>query len=163
MLTFGTIEALKAKEKGTVDIVYNFNTMLEFVTPLYYLNPYRQYCNINIHTMSYEFDIWYADYINYDKNVFKEFITLMRNVYNGRDVWVLCDFSLESAFNVIETLIKFILEQYGYTCNIAKVPADVETLVEGSFSAMGIQLFDAQLENYIQCFGTDGLESDPEE
>jgi hypothetical protein len=163
MLTFGTIDALKANKSGIiVDDIYNFNTLLEFINQLYYLNPYRQFGN-NIHTMSYEFDVWYADYICNNPNAFKEFINLMRNVYNGRNVWVLCDFSSDNAFNVIETLIKFILEQYGYVCNICKIPEDTENLVEGEWSPMGIQAFDAHLENYIQCFGPDGLESDPEE
>jgi hypothetical protein len=107
--------------------------------------------------------MWYANYISSDPNAFKEFINIMRNVYNGRNVWILCDFSLENAYNVIETLIKYILEQYDYVVNIAKFPEDTENLIEGSFSPMGIQKFDAHLENYLQYFGLDGLESDQEE
>jgi hypothetical protein len=163
MLTFGTLEALNYNRSGIpIDDVYNFNTLIEYTNQLYFLNPYRQYGN-TINTSSYEFDMWYANYISSDPNAFKEFINIMRNVYNGRNVWILCDFSLENAYNVIETLIKYILEQYDYVVNIAKFPEDTENLIEGSFSPMGIQKFDVHLENYLQYFGLDGLESDKEE
>ena len=111
MLVFGTLEALRSIGKEKSFFVLNFNTMLENCQPLHYLNPYRfnQYA---YNTNCIEFDMWYVDYIGNTPAAFKEFISLMRNVYNGYDVWVLVDFSTETATNVIETLIKYILEQY---------------------------------------------------
>lgn len=161
MLVFGTLEALRSIGKEKSFFVLNFNTMLENCQPLHYLNPYRfnQYA---YNTNCIEFDMWYVDYIGNTPAAFKEFISLMRNVYNGYDVWVLVDFSTETATNVIETLIKYILEQYGYVSNVVHTPDDLCNLVEGEFSPIGIQMLDAHMENYLQYFGPKGLQTDPE-
>lgn len=162
MIIFGSPDALKyCKSRITIDLVVNFNTMFECVPQLMYLNPYRNnqyYGNTNC----YEFDMWYVNYLASTPEAFREFINLMREAYNGKNVWILVDFSTETASNVVETLIKYIMETYGYACNVAHTPDDTENFVEGQFSPMGIQMFDAHMENYLQYFGGRGLESDPE-
>lgn len=157
MMVFGTIREALMLNLSDYYIV-NFNTLVEKVDQLMYLNPYRLY-QYGYNTDTYEFDMWYMDYL-INGPAFQEFTNLMRRIYNGENVWVLCDFSLENAYNVIETLVKVILEQYGYVVNIVKSPEDLNNLVEGQFSSKGIQFFDKQLENYIQYFGIEGLESE---
>ena len=162
MIIFGSIEALRnSKSRVVINSLHNFNTLFESIPQLMWLNPYRmnQY---NGNTNCYEFDIWYANYIGTNQNAFREFIDIMRDIYNGANVWILCDFSTETGYNVIESLIKYITEQYGYTCNVCITPDDTENLVEGDFSPLGIQAFDSHLESYLQNFGYRGLASDPE-
>lgn len=158
MLIFGSFEALAGNAGPQMDSVINFNTLCEFVDQLYYLNPYKTYQNFNVNT--YEFDQWYASYIMDNPDCFKEFTNLMRQVYNGYNVWVLVDFSIETGNCIVETLIKFILEYYGYVSNVCHTAEDTENLVDGEFSMQGIQAFDQQLRNYIQYFGESGLYSD---
>jgi hypothetical protein len=162
MIIFGSPDAMKyCKSKIAIHSIANFNTMIEYIPQLMYLNPYRNnqyYGNTNC----YEFDMWYVNYLASTPEAFREFINLMREAYNGKNIWILVDFSTETASNVVETLIKYIMETYGYACNVAHTPDDTENFVEGQFSPMGIQMFDTHMENYLQYFGGRGLESDPE-
>ena len=160
MLVFGSIDALRTLDTNQYYVI-NFNTMNESISQLMYLNPYRNF-QYNGNTNCYEFDMWYVDYIANDPNAYREFINLMRIVYNGYNVWILVDFSVETATNVVETLIKYILEQFGYIANVVHTPEDLCNLVEGSFNPIGIQTFDAMMENYLNYFGSRGLFTDPE-
>ena len=63
---------------------------------------------------------------------------------------------------MIEALIKFIVDNYGYVSNVVKNYDDMMNLVEGSFSSDGIQLFDSNMETYINLFGINNLPSDSE-
>lgn len=166
MLIFGALKCLNSFMQGGREFidteqirVFNFNTMFERVPQLIYLNPYR--CGYYMsNTNTYEFDLWYANYMNSCPDAFREFVNLMREVYNGRIVYLLCDFSTEGGTNVIESLIKYILETYDYVSNVVHEEEDFDTLVEGEFSSAGIQKFDMQLEAYLRMFGDRGLEND---
>lgn len=162
MIVFGTKEALQQCHNTNIwwHKLVNFNTLVESVEQLMYLNPYRG--RYNGTTDSLEFDAWYINYLSSNPPAFREFINIMREAYNGHNVWILCDFSAETAINVIEILIKYIMESYGYACNVVHNPDDTDNLIEGSFSPLGIQMFDAHMENYLQYFGDRGLYTDPE-
>lgn len=142
---------------------FNFNSLFEhWGKKLQYLNPY---CNSNIgkvFTNELEFDAWYVKYLTTTPEAFKEFIDLMRIVYNGESVYILCDWNNEISVNMIEALIKFIVDNYGYVSNVVKNYDDMMNLVEGSFSSDGIQLFDSNMETYINMFGINNLPSDSE-
>ncbi|MEE3398760.1 MAG: hypothetical protein VZR64_04785 [Eubacterium sp.] len=161
-MIFGTLEAYRSKERNPnldIDVCFNFNRMNSTVPMLTYLNPFCGYaCNVN--TCDPTFDAWYENYLSNDPNAFKEFINLMRFPYNGKNVWILVDFSAEAMTNVIESLIHFIGKMYGFVCNICKEPEDTYIDLEPCFSPMGIQFFDAHLQNYLHYFGEKGLESD---
>lgn len=162
MLIFGSQTAMRyCQSPIKIEKIYNFNTMYEMFPQLIYLNPYRnnQYPG---NTNCMEFDAWYVNYISNTPEAFREFINLMRDVYNGKNVWVLVDW-YETSYNVIETLAKYILEQYGYSCNMFYTPEDTENYEEGYFSPIGIQLFDSHLENYLHTFGDKGLENDTDD
>ena len=159
MLIFGSLQARYAYNSKEEVITYNFNTMYENCEQIIYLNPYR--CNRwEYSTLCNDFDIWYGQYLQQSPDSFREFINFMRNVYNGKDVWVLVDFSVETAVSVVEYLIKYIYEMYGYVSNIVKEPEDLENLKEGDFSARGIQTFDQHLIYYLITHGSKGLEED---
>lgn len=168
MIIFGSLDVFQCMnlnhihtDSGIVpfiDKLYNFNTLLENVPQLNYLNPYWNYPMVS--TIDKEFDMWYVNYLGTTQMAFKQFMDIMRDAYNGDNVWILVDFSSEGSANITETLIKYILDIYGYVCNVVHTVDDLYNLVEGTFSAIGIQTFDANMEAYINTFGYKELPSD---
>lgn len=157
MIIFGTLEELRAIQFEEPMIVLNFNSVIEGVKRLQYLNPY--WVMNKVFTNEYEFDSWYVGYITTTPEAFKEFIDLMRLVYNGKSVYIICEWNNDISENMIEALIKFIVDNYGYVSNVVKTKDDIYNLVEGTFSSSGIQLFDANMETYLDMFGIKGLSS----
>lgn len=143
--------------------LFNFNTLFENAPKLQYLNPYWNTNSGRVFTNELEFDSWYVNYLTTTPEAFKEFIDLMRIVYNGGSIYILCDWNNEISINMIEALIKFIVDNYGYVSNVVRTYDDIHGLIEGTFSADGIQLFDINMETYINLFGMNNLPSDPEE
>lgn len=163
MIVFGSMDVLRNAEcyisrTTSFNKIYNFNTLLENVPQLNYLNPYWNYPMVS--TIDKEFDMWYVNYLGTTQMAFKQFMDIMRDAYNGDNVWILVDFSSEGSANITETLIKYILDIYGYVCNVVHTVDDLYNLVEGTFSAIGIQTFDANMEAYINTFGYRELPSD---
>lgn len=170
MIIFGDLDCIQLlSEKQWLNwykiqqlYVFNFNTLLENVTRLQYLNPYWNTNNRRVFTNELEFDTWYVNYLTTTPEAFKELIDLMRIVYNGGSIYILCDWNNEISVNMIEALIKFIVDSYGYVSNILRTCDDIYGLIEGTFSADGIQLFDKNMETYINLFGINNLPSDSE-
>lgn len=170
MLIFGSLVALQYVNQVpwntvNVDIVYNFNTLLENVPQLNHLNPYWDNTMVeaikrSMFSLDKSFDMWYVNYLGTFPPAFKQFMDVMKDVYNGKNIWILIDPTSEVAMNIIEILIKYISETYGYTCNVVNTPDDLEYLVDGTFSIKGIQTFDANLETYLNTFGFQMTESD---
>lgn len=156
---FGTIEGYRLVEKA-IDRVFNFNTLIEGLTNLNALNPYYNTSMKQIFIDELSFDKWYIDYITTTPSAFKQLIDVLRLLYNGLDVFIICEWNNEIAENMIEALIKFITDNYGIRCNIVKSIDDLSNILSGTFSSSGIQLFDANMETYINMFGTNGLYSD---
>lgn len=89
---------------------------------------------------------------------------ILRHAYNGETVYIMCSWGLDNnindiAENIIEALIKFIVDNYGYVCNVVRKIDDIQDLKEGTFSIEGIQQFDRNMETYIKYFGTKELPS----
>lgn len=141
-----------------INKVFNFNTLIEGVEKLDALNPYYSSTN-QVFFDDLTFDSWYINYLTTSPSAFKQIVDLMRHLYNGENVYILCEWNNEIAENMIEALIKFITDSYGYKCNIAKNANDIY-IVSGTFSTKGIQLFDRNMETYIKMFGADNLPSD---
>lgn len=164
MIIFGNIDCLKAIPYDIIIFdIFNFNTLLENFPRLQYLNPYWNVNNGRVFTNELEFDVWYVNYLTTTPEAFRELIDLMRIVYNGGSVYIFCDWNNEISINMIEALIKFIVDNYGYVCNVVRTHDDIYGLVDGTFSSDGIQLFDTNMETYIKLFGANNLPSDPEE
>ena len=161
-IIFGTQKAFQQKNPMLdIGMVFNFNSMYTGVPMLSRLNPFCGFtCNLN--TSDPGFDQWYANYLSNDPNAFREFINFVRYAYNGINVWVFVDFSMEAMVNIVESLIFFISNMYGFACDECKEPEDTYFNTTPEFSPEGIQLFDAHMSNYLCCFGDRGLESDPE-
>ena len=174
MLIFGTLEGYKAITntssltssdywdslfKVRVDYLLNFNSLVENVPRLDALNPYWNTNSNQIFTDELSFDTWYVNHITTSPEAFKQIVDIMRAVYNGKNVYILCDWSNEIGVNMIEALIKFITDNYGYRCNIVNNPNYIY-VKDGTFSSEGIQLLDANMETYIKMFGVRELPSD---
>ena len=84
---------------------------------------------------------------------------MMRYVYNGKNIYVLVDFRFENINNLTESLIKYITESFGYTCNIVHEVGDILYSKEGSFSPRGVKLMDQLLEFYLRRYDFSRLET----
>lgn len=93
----------------------------------------------------------------------REIIRIMINLYHGNDVVFLVDERLEYSVNLAETMMKYIQDIYGYRSNVLRTPEDIDTLVEGDFSELGLIKFDMDLEWYRANFGWKDLPNDPPE
>lgn len=72
--------------------------------------------NISQITDDFEFDLNYANYIMNNDIVFVEFFQIIYNLYLGKDVFIFVDedpYGLWSE-NILESLLKLIVERYGY-------------------------------------------------
>lgn len=141
-------------------VIFNFSSYKEGFNRLTGLNPLNYY-PIGIST-TYEFDLWYANFIINNSDSYKEFIDIMRYLYNGVDVCILVDLNLEFSNLLIESLSKFISERYGYVSNIIKDIDDVNYLKNGEFTVSGLLLLDKEFDKYIYTYGSNSLYSTPE-
>ena len=134
-------------------VIYNFSSYKEGFQRLVYLNPILQYNLFQFDSniiYSDEFDKWYFDYIFSNQNVYVEFIgCIMRNVYMGKDVYILIDPNFQMANIIIESLIRLIRLRYGYICNITyDFELDKESLIDSDFSIEGVVLIDDEMEKF---------------
>lgn len=141
-------------------IVLNLSSYKEGFYRLKSLNPLNYY-PIGI-SSNYEFDLWYANFIINNRDAYKDFIDIMRNLYNGIDVCILVDMNLEFSNLLVESLSKFISERYGYISNIIKDVEDIYYLKEGQFTVSGLLQLDKEFDQYIYTYGSKSLYSTPE-
>ena len=90
-------------------VEYNFTSFKEGGIRLSHLLP-----NIDQISDDFEFDLAYANYLMGDDQVFFEFFQIIHNLYLGKDVFIAVDPDENWAENVLESLLKFIQERYGY-------------------------------------------------
>lgn len=163
MIIFGVGNLYKyVSAYRVIDKIYNLNELIESVPKLVYLNPYS-FAHFSF-TSEEEFDKWYIQYLTTTPEAFKELMDILRHAYNGETVYIMCSWGLDNnindiAENIIEALIKFIVDNYGYVCNVVRKIDDIQDLKEGTFSIEGIQQFDRNMETYIKYFGTRELPS----
>lgn len=99
---------------GVIDtsktVVYNVTSLREGLVRLYTLVPPVSTIG---HLTDLDFDFAYADYIMQNDIVFKEFFTIIYQLYSGLDVLLLFDNS-DWSENIAESLFKLIQQRYGY-------------------------------------------------
>lgn len=142
-------------------IVLNFSSYMEGFYRLNSFNPLNFY-NIGI-SATKDFDLWYANFLSFNKATHKELVDIMRQLSNGVDVYIMVDYSIEFSNILIESLSKFILEKYGYTSNMINDKEDLDYLVEGDFSRQGIMNLEVELEEYVYEYGEQSLPNYGEE
>ena len=164
MIVFGNPTLLQSVEDkvGTNFVVFNFNELVENVQSLNYLNPYFgavYNTNNSVFVNEQAFDQWYINYLTTNSSAFRELIDLLRYPYNCYNVYIFCKWDNEVSINMIEALIKFIVDNYGYSSSIVKTIDDIQNIKSGNFSIEGIQKLDSNLETYMNFFGTRNLPS----
>lgn len=142
-------------------IYLNLSSYIEGFPRLTGLNPLNYY-QIGIST-TYEFDMWYANFILNNPESYKELIDMMRELYNGNNICVLVNYTLDFSNLLIESLSKFILERYGYISNIIKDTEDIPYLKEGEITVSGLLLLDREFDKYIHTYGDRSLYTEPED
>ena len=91
------------------DVVYNLTSLKEGYQRLYSLIPPNELGRFT----GKEFDIAYMNYIINNDFVFFEFFQIIYNLYIGKDVYIIVS-SDDWSENLVESLIKFIQQRYGY-------------------------------------------------
>ena len=109
MLMYGPSRCLNIRFAGD-GVEYSFTTFKEMPNKLLYLLP-----KLNLVTDDYNFDLEYANYIMTNDVAFVEFFQIIYNLYIGKDVFLAVDMEENWAENLLESLLKFIQERYGYT------------------------------------------------
>jgi|SRR5574344_160382 hypothetical protein len=156
MLAFSTFP-FKRRDDNT--FIVNLSSFYEGYPRLNALDPLNYY-NVGV-TNEYNFDVWYAFFILNTPDSFKQFLDLMINVYNGKDVIVLNDPRITYSTTLVESLIKLITERYGYISNIVNDPDDIPFIKDSSFSTEGLFVIDSDIQVYRERFGCETLESEP--
>lgn len=160
MITFGPVELIPYfQDEDTV--ILNLASFKEGYYNLVGLNPYNYYSisSPQNYQDEYNFDMWYKSIIETNPQANREFIDMMRYVYNGKNIYILVDFRFENINNLTESLIKYITEAFGYTCNIVHEVGDILYSKEGSFSPRGVKLMDQLLEFYLRRYDFSRLET----
>ena len=120
MLMYGPSSCMNIRFAGQ-GIEYNFTSFKEGGVRLNYLLP-----NIQQISDDFEFDFAYAQYLMTNDQVFVEFFQIIYNLYLGKDVFIAVEPNENWAENVLESLLKFIQERYGY--NAIKIESEEDYL-----------------------------------
>lgn len=93
------------------------------------------------------FDIFYANYIMSNDDVFVEFMNIIYKLYEGDIVYVLIDHS-EYRDILTESLIKFIQQRYGLLIYMVNETEDWVYVKESEFSIQGLFNLDIDKERF---------------
>lgn len=105
MLMYGTATNIITDKT----VVFNITSLREGFPKLVYLIPPN---NIGLLT-GRDFDMHYAEYIMNNDYVFFQFFTIINELYNGNNVYLVISDD-EWSENLIESLLKLIQARYGY-------------------------------------------------
>lgn len=90
------------------------------------------------------FDLWYKQCLDLNKEQRDALNDIMCCVWNDYSVWIVNDYLFDDVMmNVVESLIMYIKEMYGYHINIVKDVEDIYSLKQGEFNELGIKLMDS--------------------
>lgn len=148
MLYYGSSNVLGYLSSSTK--IYNINSYREDIARFPILPPIDRsmYKNSNR-----DFDVWYAEWIFNNDNVFYIFFSIIMDLYNNIDVFLLIDTEADWSENIIESLLKLIQQRYGYNGILIE---DFETyiyaqnnLVSSFDSSYGLYNLDSDKDRYI--------------
>ena len=100
---------------------------------------------------SVDFDIQYSAMIMNNQILFVKLMMILSNSYEGAISIVLVqhDFYRDA---IMESIIKFIQQRYGYNCWIIEDPDDIYCINEPHYTPMGLLNLDADLQRYDSLF-----------
>ena len=90
--------------------VFNLNSMREGYVRFRFILPPNELGKY----LDRDFDISYFNYIFQNDNVFKEFFSIIYEIYINNDVFIIVDESMDWSENIAESLFKVIQQRYGY-------------------------------------------------
>lgn len=119
------------------------------VTNMYQLNNSGMPTNLFVDTV--DFDVRYATMILNNDQMYEALITIMMNTYQGIDVILLVQ---RDPYRdaLMESLIKFIQQRYGYNSWIIEDIEDISCIHEPYFSPIGIMALDEDIKRYDQLY-----------
>ena len=108
MLYYG--EAYMLQYLSSETVVYNITSFKEGLVKLNLLPPIdRRLCRDG----GRDFDMYYAQWILCNDNIFFDFFRIIFDLYMARDVYLVMD-SQDWSENILESLLKLIQQRYGY-------------------------------------------------
>ncbi len=121
--------------------IYNLTSLLEGFPRLNILPYNLRYSDEK------EFDLAYALYLLENNIAFYDMMRIIYNLYLGIDVYVMVSTDQFSEI-LTESLMKFIQQRYGYNSNRVNEPSDLEYLINGDFSLLGIYNLDQDKDRF---------------
>ena len=100
---------------------------------------------------SVDFDIQYSAMIMNNQILFVKLMMILSNSYEGAISIVLVqhDFYRDA---IMESIIKFIQQRYGYNCWVIEDPDDIIYINEPHYTPMGLLNLDADLQRFDSLF-----------
>lgn len=100
---------------------------------------------------SVDFDIQYAAMVMNNQVLFVKLMMILSNSYEGNISIVLVehDFYRDA---IMESIIKFIQQRYGYNCWVIENPDDIIYIKEPHYTPMGLLNLDSDLQKYDSLF-----------
>ena len=145
-----------AYARGSSTIVYNFTSLYSgfqgltaLTTNMYNVNTSGIPINVFIDTV--DFDIAYANRILTDDQMFDALMHIVANSYQGYMV-ILLVYRDPYRDAIMESLIKFIQQRYGYNSWLIESIEDIECLKESYYTPMGIQYLDMDLKKHDELY-----------
>ena len=132
--------------------IYNFSSLMEIGIPMNLLPP-NNLGAIN----EYDFDCKYMQYIMMNDYTFGSMMSMMMDIYNNNDVFILIADENDSFFNpdvaswntiLIESFLKFIQQRYGMNATLIESEEDINCMEFAEFSDYGIMNFDEDKERF---------------
>lgn len=101
-----------------------------------------------VDVFSQEFDDWYIQQIMTADGLFMNFMEIVSNLRDGRDVILLVYRGSEVFDAMNEVLLKFIQARYGYNYQIVDRPDGIDFYDQSTFTTPGILQFDMDFSRY---------------
>ena len=122
--------------------IYNFSSLREGFPRLNLMPPYSLGAN-----SEYDFDVKYMNYILQNDLIFMNFMTIILEIYNGNNVYLLVSED-DWSMMLIDSLMKLIQQRYGINGILVNTLEDYVYARDESFTDYGVINLDQDKERY---------------
>jgi hypothetical protein len=147
-IVFGDIDILR-RSGNMFTKVYNLLSIVEAGTRLHYLIPAFRINGVDFGD-EVLFDNEYINYVYGNNDSFLEIMSIVVDVYEGEDVYILIDNDTNSKDILTESIIKILQQRYGIIANYIHDTSDLEGLVDTSLSLEGLYNFGQDRDRYLR-------------
>jgi hypothetical protein len=147
-IVFGDIGILR-RSGNMFTKVYNLLSIVEAGTRLHYLIPVFRINGVDFGD-EVLFDKEYINYVYGKNDSFLEIMSIVVDVYEGEDVYILIDNDTNSKDILTESIIKILQQRYGIIANYIYDTSDLEGLVDTSLSLEGLYNFGQDRDRYLR-------------